>query len=94
MEISAITLDQIILDYQKQFDFYEQFAKLVQTKIDKILKSNAIRAIITSRAKDPKQLHEKITRKQFNLNNDTEVDIYTTIKDLAGVRVALYFPSV
>lgn len=95
-EISSHEKDIIqnfVDDYQKKFDFFEMASKLAASMIENELQKNAIRAIVTYRAKNPTRLQDKIMNKA--LSSETEFNslqhISEKINDLAGVRVSLYF---
>lgn len=61
--------------------------------LDSNLQSTGIRAIVTSRAKNAVRLEVKV-RQRAEKSSYVDVDrIYEDIVDLAGVRVALYFPA-
>ncbi|WP_164261155.1 GTP pyrophosphokinase [Stenotrophomonas maltophilia] len=79
--------------YRKEFDFYEQSCRMVAQILEANLRSAGVRAIVTSRAKSPARLEEKIRQRNAKANYKSVDDIYTDIVDLAGVRVALYFPG-
>jgi ppGpp synthetase/RelA/SpoT-type nucleotidyltranferase len=57
------------------------------------LQSTGVRAIVTSRAKNPSRLEAKVRQRAINRQFNSIEDIYEDIVDLAGVRVALYFPA-
>ena len=57
------------------------------------LQSAGIRSIVTSRAKNPLRLESKVRQRAVDKNYSNVNDIYEDIVDLAGVRVALYFPA-
>ena len=52
-----------------------------------------VRAMVTSRAKRPDRLREKLENRNKERPYHQVKDIYRDIIDLAGVRVALYFPA-
>lgn len=79
--------------YQKEFDFYNAASALSAQLIDTKLVNKGIRAIVTSRAKSPSRLHDKLKKRAPEKNYKSSEDIYTDIVDLAGIRVALYFNS-
>lgn len=82
-----------MLQYSKEFDFYNELARLTKEIAEKALDKNAIRAITTFRAKDPDRLREKLIKRNQKKKYENISEIYTDIVDLSGVRVALYFPS-
>jgi ppGpp synthetase/RelA/SpoT-type nucleotidyltranferase len=86
-------IEEFVSRYRKEFDFYEQSAKLVAQLIDTNLQSAGIRAIVTFRAKSPTRLESKVRQRSKSKNYKTLDEIYSDIIDLAGVRVALYFPG-
>ncbi len=84
---------QFVARYRKEFDFYEQSSRMVAQVLDSNLQSAGVRAIVTSRAKHPTRLEAKV-RQRAKKNAYASIDeIYDDIVDLAGVRVALYFPG-
>lgn len=86
-------IDGFLEHYHREFDYYAELARIVQQQIEAALLSHGIRAMVTSRAKRPDKLHDKLLK----CNKDKEYQIfngiYNDIVDLAGVRVALYFPG-
>lgn len=85
--------------YAKEQDYYERVAQLVGNKIQKTLRDRSIRGITTWRAKQAGSLDQKLRqRSQQRVNTgkspySSEEEIYNDIPDLAGARVALYFPK-
>ncbi len=70
-----------------------QAGRIAAQRLDANLQAAGIRSIVTSRAKSIPRLEEKC-RKRQNANNYLSVDdIFDDIVDLAGVRIALYFPA-
>jgi ppGpp synthetase/RelA/SpoT-type nucleotidyltranferase len=86
-------ISQFISRYRKEFDFYEQACRMVAQVLDSNLQSAGIRAIVTSRAKNPVRLETKVRQRALSKVYKIVDDIYDDIVDLAGVRVALYFPA-
>lgn len=86
-------IDEFISQYNKQYDFYSELAKIGNGKLESELAKRGIKAIVSSRAKHPTRLKDKLTQRAPKKNYKTVKDIYEDIVDLAGVRVALYFPS-
>lgn len=84
---------EFIQRYRKEFDFYEQSCRMVAQILEANLRSAGVRAIVTSRAKNPSRLEEKVRQRSAKSNYNNVEDIYQDIVDLAGVRVALYFPG-
>ena len=86
-------ITEFIGRYRKEFDFYEQSCRMVAQILEANLRSAGVRAIVTSRAKNPTRLEEKVRQRSGKANYKSVDDIYKDIVDLAGVRVALYFPG-
>jgi ppGpp synthetase/RelA/SpoT-type nucleotidyltranferase len=86
-------VDEFIGRYQKEYDFYDQAARLVAQTLDSHLQAAGIRSIVTSRAKSVGRLEPKVRDRLARKNYQRVDDIYDDIIDLAGVRVALYFPA-
>lgn len=86
-------ISQFISRYRKEFDFYEQACRMVSQILDSNLQSTGVRAIVTSRAKSPIRLEAKVRQRAEKKQYASVDDIYDDIVDLAGVRVALYFPA-
>lgn len=84
---------KFIKRYRKEYDFYENLCHKVALVLDTNLQSGGIRAIVTSRAKNPTRLEEKVRQRAIKIKYKSVEDIYDDIVDLAGVRVALYFPG-
>lgn len=86
-------ISQFISRYRKEYDFYEQACRTTAQVLDSSLQSAGIRAIVTSRAKNPVRLETKVRQRAQTHSYSSVEDIYDDIVDLAGVRVALYFPA-
>jgi ppGpp synthetase/RelA/SpoT-type nucleotidyltranferase len=79
--------------YPKEYDFYDQAARLIAQVLEQHFQRAGIRAIVTSRAKSPVRAVEKAIQRAEKTPYTLIDDIYHDIVDLAGVRVALYFPG-
>ena len=90
-------IDKFMREYERSYDYYFSAARLVADALDNALISRGIRTWVSFRAKRPDSLAVKIERRALSLKNKkgyrTIEDIYADIVDLAGVRVALYFPK-
>lgn len=86
-------VDQAIKHYVVQQDYYDNAARLAANTLDVELRSRGIRAIVTSRAKTPDSLREKLIFRDASKKYGSVEDALTDVVDLAGVRVALYFPG-
>lgn len=86
-------VDDFLERYLKEYDFYSEAARICAAQAESLLESNGIRAIVTFRAKRYDRLDDKIEKRAKEKNYKTIEDIYADIIDLAGVRIALYFPG-
>jgi ppGpp synthetase/RelA/SpoT-type nucleotidyltranferase len=86
-------IEDFLARYRKEYDFYDQSARLVAQTLETNLQAAGIRSIVTSRAKSLPRLEAKCRQRLPSKAYATVDDIYADIPDLAGVRVALYFPG-
>ena len=86
-------IDEFISRYRKEYDFYDQAARLVAQLLEARLQAAGVRAMVTFRAKAVGRLESKVRDRAKRKNYLTVDDIYSDIPDLAGARVALYFPA-
>jgi len=86
-------IDRFMERYRREYDFYEQAARLVYEQLDGTLASSGVRGIVTYRAKRPERLEQKLRQRARKTRYGSSKDIYNDIVDFAGVRVALYFPA-
>lgn len=89
MNIKKRFLDQ----YLKEVDYYEKAAQICSNSCQNFLERSGVRAIVTYRVKRPDRLSEKINKRQSRRQYNSVEAIYQDIVDLAGVRIALYFPG-
>ena len=88
-----VIIDEFISRYRKEVDFYDQAARLVAQLLEARLQAAGIRAMVTFRAKAVGRLESKVRDRAKRKIYMTVDDIYADIPDLAGARVALYFPA-
>lgn len=86
-------IEDFIGRYVKEYDFYHQAGVLVAQELEANLRASGVRCIVTSRAKSVTRLKDKCLQREKKANYESIDDIYRDIVDLAGVRVALYFPA-
>ena len=88
-------ISQFMENYRRKYTFYENAARLAAKALESALQSAGIRALVTSRAKDPGRLKSKAVHR--NAVRETPYknmrEIYDDMYDLSGVRVSLYFPG-
>jgi len=96
METNPV-IDEFLAQYVREYDFYSQLAGIAETRLRSELRRHGIRAIVSSRAKDPDRLRDKLidrsTRAEDRKDYQSVADIRNDIVDLAGARIALYFPG-
>lgn len=88
-------ISQFIENYRKKYAFYENAGRLAAKHLEAAFQSAGIRAIVTSRAKNPGRLRNKAIHRnaERNVPYKNMREIYDDMFDLAGVRVSLYFPG-
>jgi ppGpp synthetase/RelA/SpoT-type nucleotidyltranferase len=86
-------IEEFIARYRREFDYYDQTARLIAQALDSNLQAAGIRSMVTSRAKSPSRLEAKVRQRARTKTYTTLEDISADIVDLAGARVSLYFPG-
>lgn len=86
-------IDQFLEDYKQRMDRFERLAHLCAIQCESGLRRNGLRALVTYRVKRLDSLLEKVTTRNIEKNYQSLSEIYQDIVDLAGVRIALYFPG-
>ncbi|WP_417541111.1 hypothetical protein [Microbacterium maritypicum] len=86
-------IEDFARDYERQFDYWDAAAGLVRGVLEAELISAGLRAIVTSRAKSVDRLVAKLRQRDRDAAYGSTSEIAADIADLAGVRVALYFPG-
>jgi ppGpp synthetase/RelA/SpoT-type nucleotidyltranferase len=87
------TIESFLARYRKEYDFYDQAARLVAQIVESNLQAAGIRCMVTSRAKSVNRLEAKVRERSQKKTFETVDAIFGDIVDLAGVRIALYFPG-
>ena len=87
------TVDRFLSRFAKEFDFYQEAAHICSQQCEIILEQNGKRALVTYRAKRPDKLRDKVLGRNKTKPYKDVAEIYDNIVDLAGVRIALYFPG-
>jgi ppGpp synthetase/RelA/SpoT-type nucleotidyltranferase len=77
--------------YLERVNFYLEAAKLCKEQCEQMLERNGIRSMTTYRAKRPDHLEQKLLNRAGRYTSMEEN--FKAIPDLAGVRIALYFPG-
>jgi ppGpp synthetase/RelA/SpoT-type nucleotidyltranferase len=88
-------IDLFLASYRREFDYYQEAARLCGQLCEQELQGAGKRVIVTHRAKNPERLADKLHRRKQEEKRDykTARDIQNDIIDLSGVRVALYVPG-
>ena len=86
-------IENFLSRYEKEYDYYQQVALLCAQMCEAELEQSGVRAITTSRAKRPDRLRAKVEQRNQTKRYQTVEAIYDDLVDLAGVRIALYFPG-
>lgn len=90
---------EFIRRYVREQDFHQRVAELVGLTLQRALRDQNLRSITSWRAKKADRLEKKLLdRQRLRLAEGkseyrTEDEIYEDIPDLAGARVAMYFPD-
>lgn len=101
MEKIERKVKNLVRGYDSKKSLYKDFAFSVKRIIEEIIKKEDIGKyiqIVTAREKDPESLTKKLLNKMFDDNPQNiaylekkEIENFADIKDLAGVRIILYF---
>ena len=84
-------IERLVERYRLEYARYEATARSVEDKLRKMLEAARVKALLASRAKDPKSLRKKLERKQSKYEfTGLEADLGSVVTDLAGVRVIVY----
>ncbi|TCO44505.1 RelA/SpoT family protein [Kribbella antiqua] len=86
-------IDEFIAQYTKEYDFYAEASRLAAEMLESDLRAAGVRSLVTFRAKSITRLEEKCRKRHRGKKYQTPAQIYDDIVDLAGVRVALYYPD-
>ena len=86
-------ISEFIDDYKSKINHYEHLAQTCAYQCESALKRRGLRALVTSRAKRLDSLTSKVENRNKDKAYQSIEEIYEDIVDLAGVRIALYFPG-
>ncbi|WP_239336769.1 RelA/SpoT domain-containing protein [Frankia sp. CiP3] len=86
-------IEDFLARYKREYEFYDQAARLAANRLEVNLRTAGIRSIVTSRAKSPSRLEVKCRQRNETKSYANVDEIFEDIVDLAGIRVALYFPG-
>jgi len=86
-------IDILVGRYVEAMARYEETARLVEDRLRRALRANAVRALLGSRAKHPDDLREKLARKRGDARyrfSNLDARMNEVVTDLAGCRVMVY----
>lgn len=86
-------IEKFLKSYSREYDFHLNLAQICASQCENVLEGSGIRAIVTHRAKRPDRLKEKLEKRIIEKQYKSVDSIYKDIVDLAGVRIAIYFPG-
>lgn len=86
-------IETFLQQYTKEYDYFYELAKKVANICETLLQRNGLHAVVTYRAKRPDSLKEKLIKRNDTKNYESIEQIYQDVADLAGVRIANYFPG-
>ncbi|MFH1851521.1 MAG: RelA/SpoT domain-containing protein [Candidatus Neomarinimicrobiota bacterium] len=86
-------INDYIAQYLRELDFYREVARICAQQCENELEQNGIRAIVTNRVKRSDRVRKKIEARNKKKHYRNFEDISNDVMDLAGVRIALYFPA-
>ena len=89
---SAELIAKFVALYENQRPIYEKAADVIRLELIKVCDALGVRAAVTSRAKSVSSLKDKLEKRNARRPYTSLKEIFVDIKDMAGVRVALYFP--
>ncbi|MGC4990509.1 hypothetical protein [Nocardia salmonicida] len=86
-------IKEFVSRYVREYDFYETSSRIAAGMLKADLDATGIRAIVTHRPKAVDRLERKCRQRHIETPYGSVEEIVEDIVDLAGVRVALYFPG-
>ncbi|KAF7163376.1 hypothetical protein CNMCM6106_000326 [Aspergillus hiratsukae] len=91
--ISAI-IEQFVASYEKQRDLYNHIAMAARKICETALERHHIPCLVSHRVKETASLRKKLYARQLLRDHvySSREEIKSDICDLAGVRIALYYP--
>lgn len=84
---------EFVASYVREQDYYQTAARMCGQRCETLIGPRGVRAIVTWRAKRPNKLLTKLLDRDKTKHYSTSREIRDDLADLAGVRIALYFPG-
>jgi hypothetical protein len=92
-EKTAGLIEDFIGRYRKEYDFYDQAARLAAQILDANLQASGIRSMVTSRAKTVGRLEAKVRQRASGKQYASVEEIYKDVIDLAGGFHFIFQPN-
>ncbi len=86
-------IDEFMEQYRRAYEFYAKLSRACANQCEIGLRGAGVRHMVTHRAKSLPRLRSKVEKRNAVKNYVTAQAIYSDIRDLAGVRIGLYFPG-
>lgn len=86
-------IKEFLEDYRGKIGHFQHLAEVCAYQCESALKRQGLRVLVTSRAKRLDSLASKVEDRAQEKNYRSIAEIYEDIVDLAGVRIALFFPQ-
>lgn len=91
LPLTTPQIERLVSRYVLEYARYESAARHVEDRLRRMLARERIKALISSRVKDPESLRGKLERKREKYSfRDLDTDLGSVVTDLAGLRVVLY----
>lgn len=86
-------IEEFLRQYEREYDFYFGVARLTARRCEIALSDSGVRHLVTFRAKRVDRLRDKLVKRNQEKSYPDVEAIRNDIVDLAGVRIALFFPG-
>jgi ppGpp synthetase/RelA/SpoT-type nucleotidyltranferase len=86
-------IDEFLRQYEREYDYYFSIARITARRCEIALSDAGIRHLVTFRAKRIDRLQDKLIKRNESRPYTDIESIRENIVDLAGVRIALFFPG-
>ncbi len=96
MPLSALEIDAVVERYLREMARYEEVARVVEDRLRRATRANALRVMLSARAKHPEDLRKKLELKKDDPRYERQAlerALDRVVTDLAGCRVMAYRPT-
>lgn len=97
MQLTDSEIEILVQRYTREMARYEEAARLVEDRLRRTLRANAMRVLLSSRAKHPDDLRDKLAGSRRDVQKRVryqfaalDKDLNSVVTDLAGCRVMVY----